>query len=294
MDIYFNEPLKDSHEAIHKAGLDWTVSKKQLYLSDGTLIPNAYSNMRDDTGQPLGVVSSRYEVLQNSEAFSFMDSAIRSTPAVYVGAGMFDEGKSTYLIAKLTPDPMVIAHDDTVNQYITLINNHSGDMRPMAIFSPIRLICENMLAALKRHASIRFSHTKGGIDRMKDSESEYHEMIKVFADSALSFKYLASKSVKPQDVNDFVEKLYPIPEEMVRPGGIINTRERVIDLFENGKGSQLSTRGTFWNLYNAHVEYLDHHHGRDSTRGKSAMIGVSSARKTTSLHLAIDMAKKAA
>lgn len=293
-DITFKEPLKDSREAIYEAGLNWSVSKRQLHLPDGSPVPNVFSTVRDDSETPMGVVRGRYQVLQNSEAFNFMDVAMRQTDATYIGAGSFDDGKTIFLTAEISPDPMVISPGDVVRQYITLINNHSGEMRPTAIFSPLRLVCTNMLAMMRRYSSILFSHTKEGIDRMKSAEEKYADMIRVYAEASLYFKYLASKQAKPEDVIEFTEKIYPIAEEIVRPGGIINTREKVIDLFENGKGSDLPSRGSYWNLYNAHVEYLDHYHGRNSTRAKSAMLGASANKKRESFQLAMDMAKKAA
>src|SRR5262249_40866641 len=77
-----------SQEAIRLAGLDWTVEKWPLkaYQPEnlGTVdVRGWYATVRTDTKAVLGVVSRQYRVLQNTEAFAFMDEAIQAGAAMW-------------------------------------------------------------------------------------------------------------------------------------------------------------------------------------------------------------------
>ena len=67
-------------EAMEAANLDYTVVKKPLkaiihnkHYAD---VPNAFATVRTDTNVVLGVVGSRYEPVQNRDAFSFFDPLV--------------------------------------------------------------------------------------------------------------------------------------------------------------------------------------------------------------------------
>src|SRR3954471_17377408 len=63
-------------EAIAAAGLGYEVVPLPVFAAgpDGPVaIPGLRLNVRADTREPLGVVSDRYRVVQNREAFAFLD-----------------------------------------------------------------------------------------------------------------------------------------------------------------------------------------------------------------------------
>jgi hypothetical protein len=85
------EHYPTSAEAIKFAGLDYEVIKSPLYtqgrsmtignageIMDGEEIdvPNFYATMRTDNNTVLGVVGKDYEIVQNTDAFTFFDSIV--------------------------------------------------------------------------------------------------------------------------------------------------------------------------------------------------------------------------
>ena len=54
-----------SEEALIAAGLDWNVVSAPVYQENGLLIPGYKANVRDKDNSVLGIVSSRYRVVQN-------------------------------------------------------------------------------------------------------------------------------------------------------------------------------------------------------------------------------------
>ena len=66
----------ESEEALKVAGLDWTVNQTPIFTDENMLIPNYKANIRSTDDKILGVVTDRYKVVQNNEAFSFTDSLL--------------------------------------------------------------------------------------------------------------------------------------------------------------------------------------------------------------------------
>ena len=60
-----------SIDALVLAGLDWEVIQKNVYTQDGSLIPGYKVNLRSTDNAALGIVSDRYKVVQNEDAFQF-------------------------------------------------------------------------------------------------------------------------------------------------------------------------------------------------------------------------------
>lgn len=65
-----------SKEALELAGLHWKVLQKPVYTGENHLIPGYKANVRDKDHRVLGVVTDRYRVVQNEEAFAFTDELL--------------------------------------------------------------------------------------------------------------------------------------------------------------------------------------------------------------------------
>ena len=67
----------DSSAALELAGLDWTVTQKDIATADGgKVIPGFKANVRELDDKVLGIVTDRYKVVQNTEAFAFTDALL--------------------------------------------------------------------------------------------------------------------------------------------------------------------------------------------------------------------------
>ena len=104
-----------SQEAIKLAGLDWKVQKWLLTANkpeyaEEVSVPGWFATVRTDTNAVLGVVSRQYRVLQNTEAFTFMDQAIQEGAAMWETAGSLlnpspEDSPSPRLIRPPDPRP---------------------------------------------------------------------------------------------------------------------------------------------------------------------------------------------
>ena len=66
----------NSADALKMAGLDWEVKQRNIQVCGGAKIENYKANVRSTDGRVLGVVSDRYQIVQNRDAFSFTDELI--------------------------------------------------------------------------------------------------------------------------------------------------------------------------------------------------------------------------
>ena len=98
------EEAPTSEEALRIAGLNWTVDQTPVYTDSGLLIPGYKANRRSTDGSILGIVSDRYKIVQNTEAFEFTDAIVGETEdgvVKYETAGSLCGGKRIWLLAKM-------------------------------------------------------------------------------------------------------------------------------------------------------------------------------------------------
>ena len=82
----------DSQKALELAGLDWNVIQKDIITSDGSSVISGFkANVRDRDNSVLGIVTDRYKVVQNSEAFAFTDELLGE------GVRWQSAGRQTYM-----------------------------------------------------------------------------------------------------------------------------------------------------------------------------------------------------
>ena len=99
-----------SREALKLAGLDWQVESRNIYSGAGAMIPGYRANVRSTDDAVLGVVSDRYRIVQNEEAFQFTDDLL-GEGVTYETAGSLQGGKKVWMLAKL-PEKYIIAGDE--------------------------------------------------------------------------------------------------------------------------------------------------------------------------------------
>ena len=90
------EAAPSSEEALRLSGLDWNVIQQPIKTRGGVEIPGYKANLRDVDNQVLGVVTDRYRVVQNAEAFAFTD-ALLGEGVKYETAGSLQNGRKIWL-----------------------------------------------------------------------------------------------------------------------------------------------------------------------------------------------------
>lgn len=130
-----------SKEALELAGLDWTINSMPIYDQFGNEIAGYKANTRSKDNKVLGVVGSKYSIVQNQEAFDFTDALI-GEGIRYETAGSLRGGKTIWLLGKM-PERFIAG--DKFEPYVCFTNTHDGTGAVRACMTPIRVVCNNTL-----------------------------------------------------------------------------------------------------------------------------------------------------
>lgn len=154
-------------EVMAEAKLNWTVEKKPIFLGGCKKIPNRFATVRTDTGATLGIVGNNYEVVQNEQAFDFINDCM-GEGLTFVKAGTYNRGERVFVAAKA---PSVDICGDEIIPHLLFTNSYDGSGSIGATFTPMRLICSNglMIPAKgyeKDIIKLRISHTKSAPERL--------------------------------------------------------------------------------------------------------------------------------
>lgn len=84
------------------SGLDWKVVQKGILTEDGDPAPGFRANVRDSYGKVLGIVSDRYRVAQNGEAFAFTDRLLGEGVRYETAGSLNGEGNENIRSGKRT------------------------------------------------------------------------------------------------------------------------------------------------------------------------------------------------
>lgn len=163
------EEAPTSLDAMRLAGLNWDVEAKPISLQgESDAIPNVFANVRTSDNAVLGIVSDRYRIVQNVEAFAFTDTLIGGD-VHYETAGSLNGGRRVWLLAKM-PEQKIL--DDDVSPYLCFSNTHDGTGAVKVCMTPVRVVCNNTLnfAISKAKRSWSVKHT--GDISMKIKEAQ--------------------------------------------------------------------------------------------------------------------------
>ena len=200
-----------SAEALEIAGLDWSVIQKPIYTSTG-VVEGYRANVRDSDNKVLGVVSDRYKVIQNKEAFAFTDELL-GMGVHYETAGALQGGKKIWLLAKL-PNEYIIS-GERISPYLVFSNTHDGSGAVRVAITPIRVVCNNTLNLALNTASRSFSMVHTGDIKGKINEARQTLFM---ADTYMEnlgkeFERLRKMKLTEQQVKDYMELLLPIEKD---------------------------------------------------------------------------------
>lgn len=201
-----------SADALHLAGLDWNVVQEPIYTDFHEPIKGYKANVRDSDRKVLGVVSDRYKVVQNTDAFSFTDELL-GKGVRYETAGALQEGKKVWLLARL-PREYIIA-GERISPYLVFSNTHDGSGSVKVAITPVRVVCNNTLnlalSTAKRSFSIvHMGNIQDKIQEAKDTlfmAEEYMDCL------SIEVEQLRRQKMSDAQVKEYIELLLPMEKE---------------------------------------------------------------------------------
>ena len=200
-----------SKEALRLSGLDWNVVQEPIYTETEELIEGYKANLRDSDRSVLGVVTDRYKVIQNDEAFAFTDELL-GEGVRYETAGSLQGGKKVWLLARM-PQEYIIS-GERISPYLLFSNTHDGSGAIKVALTPIRVVCNNTLnlaldTAKRSWSMIHTGDIKGKMQEARDTLF----MAEKYMDSlGKEFDNLRMKRMSDKEVMEYIELLLPIED----------------------------------------------------------------------------------
>lgn len=203
------EEAPDSREALVAAGLDWDVVQRPIFTQDGVRVKGYFANVRYQDDKILGVVTNRYKVVQNREAFAFTDELL-GEGVRYETAGSLMEGKKVWILAKLPS--RYIMQGEQIMPYLVFSNTHDGSGAIKIAMTPIRVVCNNTLNLALDTARRCWSvnHTGDIALKMEEAKETLFMAEDYMSQLGKEFDSLMKKRLSDAAVEEYISLLLPI------------------------------------------------------------------------------------
>lgn len=250
-DIHFANSVK---EALQISGLDYEVVKAPVYLSNGHRIKDQFATKKKGTDEVFGIVGKDYTIVQNEEAFSFVDGII-SEGLTFVKAG--ETSYMNYIIASL-PEQYIL--DDKFNPHIIFQNSHAGATTLKAAICPLRIICQNQFTMAFRNAENKISLRHSSSIHEKMNEAQH--ILQFSAEYMNSFNMMATKmaanKIGEEKAIDLIDKYFLVDDNASTRKVNSNEEKKMVLLNAYNSEDNQNFRGTVWGLINAFSDYITH------------------------------------
>lgn len=242
---------------------------------DNNLIKGFKATMRMDTHKVLGIVSDTYGVVQNEDAFRFIDTLCsgkdsdRTDNPTIESCGVLGGGERVFITCKFPEDIILNAKmDDRIERYLVFTTSHDGTGAVRCVITNIRVVCNNTLNIALQCNSGRFSlrHSANVMSRLDLTNKENAE----FAYKALNLEKeyndvfaqelerLRSLQITKKQVMDMVANVV-LPEDSLKVYKAVGTIEH----------DDISTRSK--NLYNSMLQSIHDGVGQEYIESGNAL-----------------------
>jgi len=258
-------------DALRLAQLDWDVIKSDdpvqtpVLTENGVVIvsaPDRYMTYRDHPKlgvQGLGVVGKQYTVIQNKEAFDFLNNLVDESGAVFETAGSLRGGTQVFVSMKMPQHISIAEGQDTVDLYLVCSTSHDGSKAFTAFVTAVRPVCANTVqfglqSAVSKWSMKHTANIRGKIQQAREAMG----LVVDYADAfQAAVNELVASEMSRREFDTFTEALFPMQKDMssLQMMRVEETREQVAGLWL--APTQQNVAGTRWAAFNAITEWAD-------------------------------------
>lgn len=262
------KPKSDIISALKQTGLDYNVDFEPVFIDpedNGNLtsIPNRFATVRDD-GHIYDIVSDKFKIVQNRDAFSFVDYI--SNDLILNKAGETASGM-VYIIGQL-PDMDILG--DKFTPHLIFRNGFTGKVKISAAICPLRVVCQNQFnfAFKDTSNSITIRHV-GDIDsKLEDARN----VMKLTSDYMVRLNETAEQyagvHMTKAEFERVVELMFPSKPDMnpFAKKRLEDQKTRFVDAYNADDNSNF--RGNAWGIINAYTDFITHNPPMGNTETK--------------------------
>ena len=285
-------------EALKVGGLDWQVGTVDLMTADDPPSPVLkrkaivrLDRQPGDETRVLGVAHRGFQPVQNRDGAMLFDAIFGHGKPVYQTGGYLGNGEVVWLLAQIDR-PLEISPGDVVQPYALFSNSHDGSMALHIRLTTIRVVCRNTLTVALQDGrfgqQFRRAHQGSLRDHAEAAQRFFGETLRELDSVAEAFTELTKHNCSESDFLEIVTSLLPEPKKPrnaeQNPGllkvwqnrveYVRSARKKITELRETGRGMDLpGSRGTYWGVLNAILEYVDHHQENNQSAISNALLG---------------------
>ena len=306
-----------ARDAATQAGLNWTVRTGELQAVSTPLIinedgvtpatyidvPKKQAIIREDNSTVIGVVGTKYKMVQNMDVFNALDTLVDSGDARYTAAGEFNGGSNIWMLLEL-PQGINVANDPHA-AFLLVKTSHDGSSS--VVIKPIieRLFCANQVNGLISNTRRKYNEYTYRMTHTTNQElsiSDIRNITNLTYTAIQDYEFVANgllgrKMTREQAVN-FFKAVWPLPTIVEdKPYDLLTRGERKQQtIAKDARASawaiysesetQENIRGTAFGAWHAVVEHADHYATGGASRLAAATLsGRNDKVKTKALSL---------
>lgn len=276
------EECTNMEQVLRASGLDYNVVKRPLYFGNSwsdenphNELVNRFVTVRENDNHPYDVVSDKFEIIQNRDAFDFvnyMGSEVSFEKAGETATGM------VYVIAKL---PNVDILGDTFTPHVIFRNGFSGKVKITAAICPLRIVCQNQFnfAFKNTENMITIRHVQNAEQKLEEARetlrmtadymTELHQMAERYAEVQIS-EFQLQRFLREAFPMDGIENMNPFKRTKLE-------QARAAFIKAHNADDNSNFRGTAWGLINAYTDFITHQvpQGKTETRFEGKFVQVT-------------------
>lgn len=255
----------DVNSALVTSGLDWMVESKPLFNEFGKEYPKYRANVKADDDTVLGITTDSYRIVQNVEAFDFVNE-LANDGFEFDRAGQFRNGGAIWLMGKL-PQTQILGDD--IDNNLVFVNSHDGSSGVKVMMTPIRVACYNMLNLALRRATRVWSakHTRSIYNRIEEAKYTLGLANNYMTELDHEADNLANKKITEAQLEAIFDSLFPVDKNKDSERKINNVAILKKNFFACYNEADIAQfKGTAWGAINAMADLVDHSApGRNTT-----------------------------
>ena len=263
----------DYRDALNAAQLGFTVEQKEMYwdrLVLGTFIQGSYqtwmkeptpmmANVRSDTQEALGYVTTQYGIIQNEDAFALLEPFTR-VGGIITNAGMTEQGLC-FMVLRMQQTKFL---GDNYDFDVMCCNSFNTKFPLSLIMVPTRIICQNMYRKLmgNNDSILHLRHASHADSRLKAANAAVNAIDSYVNAFGLSVEKAADKLMDASKYNQLVELLFPYPKpgnprEQMTKDKVDKMRVEFYDRYYMAPDN-VKFHGTGMGFLNAYYDFLSH------------------------------------
>jgi hypothetical protein len=253
---------------LEKANLNWNVRTERLVTAESNIITDNSAIIREDKNVILGVHSSSYVALQNSEMMDILDRISGKMGLPLHKGGYFGNGEKVYI--QLKTEDMNLGNDQ-IKGYLTCVNSFDGSTSLAFGHSNLTISCQNTFFANYREMANKVRHTMNMHTRIDLLCTQIEGVLQ--AEQKIFKQITRMSEVKiDQKVRDLVmtKMLNLQGEERLADLTTLSTQKRnLLSAIEVSVNGEMTTKGdNIWGLFSGITHYTTHNLKGDANENK--------------------------